>query len=310
MDKKRKHDGASPLQPKEPSARRQKGPAAAISTLPATYNPNFRRSMTSWFRTVSGDITKAYQKMIASYPIPVTDEEVENSKAPAVWYLDDASEYLRRINMAAYLYGGKTGEIVSFGNDEAYQLGQVSNFYKERQTEYPPGAVRGKLLKEVRHAAAGGLHSVCTTVDGEAYSWGSSDEGCLGRNSDDPTGDENQGLGQCRPTVVTGFVTLDGENKDGTMVAVSAGDGHTIYLSAGGLLFMTGMYKDMDSGKFAHPTTRNGSPIGYRDRPVQVEMPQNVIYVTCGHSFNAAILEDNTMRTWGKYSYCVVSHIQ
>jgi regulator of chromosome condensation len=102
-------------------------------------------------------------------------------------------------------------------------------------------------------------------------------------------------------------VTLSGENKDGTMVAVAAGDVHTMYLAADGTVFMTGMYKDMDSGKFAHPTTPNGSPIGFRDRPVQVPMPQKVIFVTSGQSFNAAILEDGTMVTWGKFIYCVVS---
>jgi hypothetical protein len=38
--------------------------------------------------------------------------------------LDDVSEYSRRMDMAAYLFGGTPGEIVSFGNDDSYQLAQ------------------------------------------------------------------------------------------------------------------------------------------------------------------------------------------
>jgi alpha-tubulin suppressor-like RCC1 family protein len=254
--------------------------------------------MNSWFQTVTKEITKGFQTSIASKPILATDEEAENSEP--VWYLDDAAEYVRRIAMAAYLYGGTPGEVVSFGNDEAYQLGQVSNFYLPRKTEYLPGFVRGAPLYEVRHAAAGGLHSVAITADGQVYSWGSADEGCLGRSSVDPVGDQHEGLEQCTPRVVEGFITQDGEKQDGTMVAASAGDGHTICLSAKGQTFMFGMYKDMDSGKFAHPATPNGSPKGFRERPVHVQMPQSVIAVTCGQSFNAAILADGTMVTWGK----------
>lgn len=302
--KKRKQEQSSLVQsPEEPSPRRQRIVPSNrdISNL-ATYNPTFRRSMASWYRTVTRDITDAYKKLVSSYPILITDEDVENSNKDPVWYLDDASEYLRRINMAAYLYKGTPGEIVSFGSDDAYQLGQVTNFFIERKTEYLPGVIRGKQLRQVRHVAAGGLHSACITADGEAYSWGSSDEGGLGRSSDDPPGEDNAGLAQCTPAAITGFVTLDGKNKDGTMVAVSCGDVHTIYLSAEGELFQTGMYKDMDSGKFAHPTTVSGSPLGFRDRPVQIPMPQKVIFVTCGHSTNAAILQDGTMVTWGKFS--------
>jgi hypothetical protein len=300
MYKKRPH-GEPPLHPEEPSPssrQRQHMNARPRNARNATYNGIFRRDMNTWFQTATKDITEEYQKLIGSYSIPSTDEEAENSEA--VWYLDDASEYLRRIAMVAYLYGGTPGEVVSFGNDEAYQLGQVSNFHLSRKTEYFPGLVRGSPLKQVRYAAAGGLHSVAITADGGVYSWGQADEGCLGRSSEDPEGVVNEGLMQCTPCPVVGFITQDGENQDGTMVAASVGDIHTICLSAKGELYMFGMYKDMDSGKFSHPLEPNGSPKGFRDRPVHVPMPQKVIYVTCGHSFNAAILEDGTMVTWGK----------
>ena len=311
MDSKKRRTQDQSLVPPEdePSARRQRVTApqrdrkinhSSNIANSSTYNANFRRCMASWYKDVTRDITKQYKQLMAAYPIPANDAEAENSDP--VWYLEDASEYVRRIGMAAYLYQGTTGDIVSFGQDDAYQLGRVKEFFTERQTEYLPGVIRGKLLKEVRHVTCGGLHSACVTADGEAYSWGSSDEGCLGRQSVDPEGEDNVGLAQCTPMVVTGFVTLTGENQDGTMVALSAGDVHTIFLSAEGDLFMTGMYKDMDSGKFAHPKTPNGSPVGFRDRPVQIPMPQKVIYVTSGQSFNAAILADGTMVTWGKLS--------
>jgi regulator of chromosome condensation len=192
------------------------------------------------------------------------------------------------------------GQVVSFGNDESYQLGHVPNFFEVRETEYPPAFVREAPLKEVRCVAAGGLHSMAITDDGKVYSWGNPDGGCLGRSSEDPLGDDNEGLMQCTPSLVEGFITQDGEKQDGTMVAASAGDNHTICLSANGQIFMLGTYMDMDSGKFLHPVTPNGTPKGFRDLPVHVPMPQKVVYVTCGHSFNVAILQDGTMVTWGK----------
>lgn len=305
MDKKRRrHDDDSSSQLVESSPQRQRVTNTAhrdnrAATTPS--NPAFRQQMLAWLNTVKKAVTDQYKKVVASHQIPAADE-AENHEP--VWYLDCASEYMRRIGMVEYLYGGQAGEVISFGSDDASQLGQVQKIYKKKLTEYLPDFVESFRRIPVRHVAAGGLHSIFITLDGDAFSCGSSDEGNLGRDSNDREGDE-EGLMQAKPMPIVGFNTLDGENQDRTMVAAAVGDCHSVFLSARGQVYMIGMYKDMDSGKYAHPTTPAGSPVGFRERPVHVLTPKPVIKVVCGHSFTVAILDDETMVTFGKFARCI-----
>jgi hypothetical protein len=246
MNKKRTFDEQSPqaADAGAPSSHRGRPSSASAHRTPLSsyswYNPTFREECKARSNALGRSATLEYRQQVAAYDIPTSDEEAE--RRGAAYYIDDAGEYLRRLAMHQYFYGGVAGDVVSFGNDDSYQLGQVAFLDKARETIYTPNILSALRPQQVRQVAAGGLHSVAVTADGDVYSWGNSDDGCLGRDAVDGPEDED-GLMECTPMLVTGFVTRDGKNRNRSMVAVSAGDAHTLYLSMEGEVFTTGMMK-------------------------------------------------------------------
>ena len=89
-----------------------------------------------------------------------------------------------------------------------------------------PTLVRGELEgRKVLQVAAGGAHTVCVTEDGAVFALGSNYRGQLG------VGDyENRLL----PTLLRGEL----ENK--SVLQVAAGCGHTMFVTADGLVFACG----------------------------------------------------------------------
>ena len=190
------------------------------------------------------------------------------------------------------LYHRTPGEVVAMGNDDCLQLGvspQIINEDEEKPTEYKPTLAR-HMPSNVIQVAAGGLHSAALTNDGKVYTWGCNDDYALGRE----VTDENLHLAMQMPQ--TSFLPED----QGEIVAIDAGDSHTLFLSLNGNVYQTGMYKDMDSGKFRDLPPGETNPKGINKVPVKVDMPQKVRAIAAGFSWNAAILADNSIVTWGK----------
>lgn len=263
----------------------------------------FRSAIRSLLIEKTKELDQQYARQVKSYDIP---EEMDSPDGRPVHYLDDAREYLRRSDGIQYLYGRVAGESISFGSDDALQLGHPSNLeLVEKGTNvdsYPPQLIGG-LGYEVRQVAAGGVHSVAVKANGRAYTWGAPDDGALGRDvsSDEGLNNDDDDYKSVKPFPVKKLMTLSGENHDNQVVAVAAGDSHTLFLSASGEVFSTGMYKDADSGKFCDIASPNASPDGVNKFPVHVfQMPQKVRYIASGGGINAAILEDETMVTWGE----------
>jgi regulator of chromosome condensation len=197
----------------------------------------------------------------------------EESSKPG-YLVEKSAEIMHRTATARYFCGGMTGDVMSFGSDDFHQLSNTDNFraQEDRESECPPSLVESLEDYEVVRVAAGGMHSVAITANGDVYSWGNGD--CLGRDLTDPPGSENEGLMQYKPMLVERFIARDGKWRDRTIVAIDAGDEHTLFLSSAGEVFMTGAYKDMVFGKkFADVAKRRGSPLGCRDTPVHVQMP-------------------------------------
>ena len=60
------------------------------------------------------------------------------------------------------------------------------------------------------------------------------------------------------------------------------------------------MYKDVDSGKFSDvPIGSTESPKGSNEYPVKIAFPKKVKSIKAGDSFNAAIMDDGDLYTWG-----------
>ena len=100
---------------------------------------------------------------------------------------------------------------------------------------------------------------------------------------------------------VTGFVTKTGIKEDMQISQVSAGESHTLYLSLNGNVYSSGMYKEKDKTPFKIIARPDERPKGKNEKPQHIwQMPGKAILIYSGGDFAAAILEDQSMVTWGK----------
>lgn len=201
-------------------------------------------------------------------------------------------EYLRIRKEVSQKYHPPLGYVIAMGSDDASQLGISQSADDDKKDEYPPTLI---LLSspDICQVAAGGVHSLALTNDGKVYSWGVNDDDALGRE----VLDSEHHLAK----MITDFPDKD---KD-QIVAIDAGDSHSLFLSLEGRLYMCGMYKDMDSGKFAN--LREGQVLKSKNttqkRPVEIPFPEPIWKVSAGASANAAILQSGQLYTWGKSQY-------
>ena len=203
------------------------------------------------------------------------------------------NEYIRAESGIKRRYDFETNcDIVAMGNNELNQLGihETSN-----EGEYAPTKLN---LRNFHRVSAGGALSVALR-SGVPYSWGCSDEGMLGRTVEA----EWQAS---TPRTITGFETSEGVKEDGQVMAIAAGDSHILFLTAAGNVYQCGKYTDMEGAKFSDMNGLNGSVKGYNPKPVHVKMPGKVLSIHTQANFNAAVMQNGTVVTWGKYRTVLV----
>mmetsp|Transcript_25710 Transcript_25710/g.71823 ORF Transcript_25710/g.71823 Transcript_25710/m.71823 type:complete len:586 (-) Transcript_25710:194-1951(-) len=204
------------------------------------------------------------------------------------------SNMMQHYHMYKALYDRPSGCIIVMGQNDAGQLGLStarSNMDADEEVKelYPPTLCPALESKNIVSVAAGGMHSLAVTNDGKVYSWGCNDDGALARTTND-TQEEKI------PSIVKGF---ESEDKDEVAMAC-CGDSHSLFLTLRGNVYMSGMYKDMDSGMFSHLAPGETSPRGRKFQPTKIAgLDQPVKQIASGQSFNVAILQDDSAVTWG-----------
>jgi Regulator of chromosome condensation (RCC1) repeat len=238
------------------------------------------------------------------------------------------NEYLRLAGNFECKYDCTTkycDSVLGFGSNEASQLTltmgtksdenlaeeeEEEEFYSNKLPEFIP------LLPVIRMVSSGGLHSVALSTNGVPITWGNGDKGALGRTVTDST-QEGQ------PLPVTGFYTYPERTcEDGNIVQIVAGDSHTLFLSINGNVYQCGAYLDIESREFgdAYPfngddnqngtdsNSSNRSVCKNNPRPVHVhQLTKKALAIFAGGGFNAAILEDETLVTWGELLIVLVN---
>lgn len=200
-----------------------------------------------------------------------------------------ACEYKRISRELTKLYNPTPGVTLACGNDDGFQLGISGDAEEDKEPNNPPTKVRLGANAAVQ-VACGGLHSLVLTDLGEVYSFGVNDDFGLGRKQDDVSQ-----LHLVKP-ITRGFE----EEDHNRIVAIDGGDSHSIFLSISGNVYQCGMYKDVDSGKFSDvPIGSTESPKGSNEYPVKIAFPKKVKSIKAGDSFNAAIMDDGDLYTWG-----------
>lgn len=120
----------------------------------------------------------------------------------------------------------QAGTVLVCGQSDIGQLGLGPNV-TEKKKPFPINN-----LKDVVAIAAGGMHNLCLTKNGEVYSFGCNDEGALGRNTDCEGPDD---ILESLP----GKVDLPSKT-----VMISAGDCHSCALLEDGTLYVWGAFRD------------------------------------------------------------------
>ena len=136
----------------------------------------------------------------------------------------------------------------------------------------------------------GGISSAALASDGTVFTFGSGDDGALGRLTTSVL-EEGIPMEICEDDV-------DKEDKR-KFVSIKAGDTHANLLSSTGSVYQYGMMKDVDSGKFCI-ADNHSSCNDCNFHPVKVPgFQQPVKSIESGNSISAAILKDGSLVTWG-----------
>jgi regulator of chromosome condensation len=127
-----------------------------------------------------------------------------------------------------------SGELFVFGNNEAGQLGLEDPGQVKR---YPFHLTADRVGSHPVHTVVcGGMHSVIVNTMGQAHTWGCNDEGALGTGPDD---EDNW-----RPKLV---------KLQQKVVAVTAGDSHTAFMTDKGQIYLTGTMRDANGAFGLNP---------------------------------------------------------
>lgn len=198
-------------------------------------------------------------------------------------------DYMEYVVLLQDRYLRAHGEVLTFGSGDCGQLGHGMEEDSELMVKFPR-KVMGLMEKQIVGISCGGLHNAVYTASGAVYTWGCNDDGSLGR-----VGIEHD------PIRVTGII----ENE--AIINVACGDGQTLCLSAKGVLYGWGCYKDKEGKKFFNPIPEeSGSPNAkvrrQQDSPMLISgfpKASKVVDICCGSAHNLASCSDGAVYSWG-----------
>lgn len=138
------------------------------------------------------------------------------------------------------------------------------------------------------------MHTIVLAEDGTVWTWGTNDEGELGRKTEgDAWGIQNPKEGE--DSTVPAMVNIPKEA--GKVLQVCAGDGHSFFLTDKGDVWGFGRFRNSD-GKlnFSPDVEKQLLPA----RVYQAEVPaKQAIRISSGVNHVAALLKNGTVVTWG-----------
>jgi len=237
-----------------------------------------------------------------------------------------ASDLHRRFNR-------QYGDITVFGSGDCGQLGCGEAVTDARR----PKILMGLRGNPINMLASGGLHTLALQDDGKVYSWGCNDEGSLGwlageENDDGALPSVITGFhpSQYGPNGVTkdlldanGAIIPFEKRKEAIITQVAAGETQSLALSSKGDVYFWGANKDNEGRGFRNMPPADDKriltgnkdmdkledddnpeyfkpPRGNQDWPLHLtEFTKRAKDISAGGSFNAALLEDDTLVTWG-----------
>lgn len=252
---------------RRPREEEEQGPGettAAVATTPTTTTPSLfsmeleknARALREHYNTILKNTIVKKMNESTTQRGNTSKNDSTTSEQPEYTFWNAVAEYKRAQREIEQRYGGGVGDVYCFGSNEMFQQGlpdltDLATQDVNNMTPHQLGVKMGDGAKSFRQVAAGGTSLAALDIHGNVYTWGSSDDGVLGRIIKKG---ENADKSQATPTVVKGFVTAASKTaEDGQITQVDVGAAHMIYLSAAGNVYFNGVLKDGDSGMFSPP---------------------------------------------------------
>lgn len=146
------------------------------------------------------------------------------------------------------------------------------------------GALTNKTISKM---AAGGNHTLVIASDGKLYAWGSGTQGQLGNEAD---------LSSEVPVPVK---MLPGALEGKTIIAIAAGEHHSLALTSEGKVFAWGSNYYGQLGRGTNNTTSSNVPVQIGGSLDQ----KTVTVIGAGFSHSLAVTSDGIVHAWGRGDY-------
>ena len=158
--------------------------------------------------------------------------------SPSANLINGVQDYIDYSSQLESRYLRRFGEVLTFGSGDCGQLAHGNEEDDDLMVKFPR-IVYSLRDKKVCGIACGGLHNAVWTETGQAYTWGCSDDGSLGRVGEETT-----------PLLVQTLV-----DAEEIIIGMACGDGQTIAVSTSGRVWGWGCYKDKEGKKFFNPSS-------------------------------------------------------
>ncbi|KAF8706816.1 chromosome condensation (RCC1) repeat, partial [Rhizoctonia solani] len=197
-------------------------------------------------------------------------------------------------------------QILVFGNGDSSQFGMGPNATGEyprprMQKFFKTASDEGKLGGEgagVESLAAGGLHTLAIDEAGKVWTWGTNDDGALGRlvegpDPEDPSKTIDSDVAESTPTVLN---TLAEEQF--RAVSVAAGNNVSLALGTNGQLRAWGSFRS-NEGAFGFDGRPGSARIQYLPTTLEALTKDVFVQIACGGDHCLALTETGHVYVWG-----------
>ncbi|KAG9095608.1 hypothetical protein FRC06_009628 [Ceratobasidium sp. 370] len=197
-------------------------------------------------------------------------------------------------------------QMLVFGNGDSSQFGMgpdaTGEYPRPRmQKFFKTASDEGKLGGEgagIESLAAGGMHTLAVDEAGKLWTWGTNDDGALGRmvegpDPEDPSKTIDSDVAESTPTVLKTLV-----DEEFRTVAIAAGNNVSVALSSEGKLKAWGSFRS-NEGAFGFDGTPGSARIQYLPTSLANLTKDTFVQVACGGDHCLALTATGYVYVWG-----------